>query len=131
MVNTINNYIKVKDELDVSTGEQLSDDELESLTSMQMKIQNWKSRITEMHPDIQKKFKALVKDYNTYRLNTRTSLEEERNLRSFDESLFALSELDAEIRLSFENANRFIFDLLRNNPFHFQMKSAYPFGMTG
>lgn len=96
MVNTINNYIKVKDELDVSTGEQLSDDELESLTSMQMKIQNWKSRIVEMHPEIQKKFKALVKDYNTYRLNTRTSLEEERNLRSFEESLTALSELDAD-----------------------------------
>lgn len=46
MTNTINNYLKIKDELDIKTGQQLSDDQLEELTWMKSQIGNWAERAT-------------------------------------------------------------------------------------
>ena len=40
MTNTINNYLKIKEELDITTGQQLSDDQLEELTWMKSQIDN-------------------------------------------------------------------------------------------
>ena len=48
MTNTINNYLKIKDELDIKTGQQLSDDQLEELTWMKSQIGNWAERATSM-----------------------------------------------------------------------------------
>lgn len=52
MTNTINNYLKIKDELDIKTGQQLSDDQLEELTWMKSQIGNWAERATSMSGEI-------------------------------------------------------------------------------
>lgn len=52
MTNTINNYLKIKDGLDIKTGQQLSDDQLEELTWMKSQIGNWAERATSMSGEI-------------------------------------------------------------------------------
>lgn len=52
MTNTINNYLKIKDELDIKTGQQLSDDQLEELTWMESQIGNWSERATAMSGEV-------------------------------------------------------------------------------
>ena len=52
MTNTINNYLKIKDELDIKTGQQLSDDQLEELTWMKSQIGNWAERATSMSGEV-------------------------------------------------------------------------------
>lgn len=52
MTNTINNYLKIKDELDTKTGQQLSDDQLEELTWMKSQIGNWAERATAMSGEV-------------------------------------------------------------------------------
>lgn len=52
MTNTINNYLKIKDELDIKTGQQLSDDQLEELTWMKSQIGNWSERVTAMSGEV-------------------------------------------------------------------------------
>lgn len=52
MTNTINNYLKIKDELDIKTGQQLSDDQLEELTWMKSQIGNWVERATAMSGEV-------------------------------------------------------------------------------
>lgn len=52
MTNTINNYLKIKDELDIKTGQQLSDDQLEELTWMKSQIGNWAERATAMFGEV-------------------------------------------------------------------------------
>lgn len=52
MTNTINNYLKIKDELDIKTGQQLSDDQLEELTWMKSQIGNWAERAIPMSGEV-------------------------------------------------------------------------------
>lgn len=52
MTNTINNYLKIKDELDIKTGQQLLDDQLEELTWMKSQIGNWSERATTMSGEV-------------------------------------------------------------------------------
>lgn len=52
MTNTINNYLKIKEELDIKTGQQLSDDQLEELTWMKSQIGNWAERATSMSGEV-------------------------------------------------------------------------------
>ena len=52
MTNTINNYLKIKDELDTKTGQQLSDNQLEELTWMKSQIGNWAERATAMSGEV-------------------------------------------------------------------------------
>ena len=52
MMNTINNYLKIKDGLDIKTGQQLSDEQLEELTWMKSQIGNWSDRATAMSGDV-------------------------------------------------------------------------------
>lgn len=52
MANTINNYLKIKDELNIKTVQQLSDDQLEELTWMKSQIGNWAERATSMSGEV-------------------------------------------------------------------------------
>lgn len=52
MTNTINNYLKIKNELDIKTGQQLSDSQLEELTWMKSQIGNWAERATAMSGEV-------------------------------------------------------------------------------
>lgn len=53
MTNAINEYLKIKDDIDIRTGQQLSDSQLEELTFIQSQINNWKSRRDDMFSQIE------------------------------------------------------------------------------
>lgn len=53
LINTINNYLKVKNDLDSRTGQQLSDDQLEELTWMKSQLSNWYERGIAMSGEVE------------------------------------------------------------------------------
>lgn len=65
MTNTINNYLKIKDELDIKTGQQLSDDQLEELTWMKSQIGNWAERATSMSGEVKSAIGNVIGNLNS------------------------------------------------------------------
>ena len=65
MTNTINNYLKIKDELDIKTGQQLSDDQLEELTWMKSQIGNWSERTTAMSGEVKSAIGSILGNLNS------------------------------------------------------------------
>lgn len=66
MTNTINNYLKIKDELDIKTGQQLSDDQLEELTWMRSQIGNWSERATAMSGEVKSAIGSVLGNLNSF-----------------------------------------------------------------
>lgn len=66
MTNTINNYLKIKDELDIKTGQQLSDDQLEELTWMKSQIGNWAERATAMSGEVKSAIGNVIGNLNSF-----------------------------------------------------------------
>lgn len=52
ILNTINSYIKIKDDIDIRTDEQLSDEQLEELTWLKSQISNWQSRASQLSSEV-------------------------------------------------------------------------------
>lgn len=52
MLNTITNYTKIKDDIDVRTGQQLSDEQLEELTWLKSQIGNWQDRANQLSSEV-------------------------------------------------------------------------------
>lgn len=52
MLNTITNYTKIKDDIDVRTGQQLNDEQLEELTWLKAQIGNWQDRANQLSSEI-------------------------------------------------------------------------------
>lgn len=52
MLNTITNYTKIKDDIDVRTGQQLSDEQLEELTWLKSQISNWQDRASQLSSEV-------------------------------------------------------------------------------
>lgn len=66
MTNTINNYLKIKDELDIKTGQQLSDDQLEELTWMKSQIGNWSERATAMSGEVKSAIGSVLDNLDSF-----------------------------------------------------------------
>lgn len=66
MTNTINNYLKIKDELDIKTGQQLSDDQLEELTWMKSQIGNWAERATAMSGEVKSAIGSVLGNLDSF-----------------------------------------------------------------
>lgn len=66
MTNTINNYLKIKDELDIKTGQQLSDDQLEELTWMKSQIGNWAERATAMSGEVKSAIGSVIGNLDSF-----------------------------------------------------------------
>ena len=66
MTNTINNYLKIKDELDIKTGQQLSDDQLEELTWMKAQIGNWSERATAMSGEVKSAIGSVLGNLDSF-----------------------------------------------------------------
>lgn len=66
MTNTINNYLKIKDELDIKTGQQLADDQLEELTWMKSQIGNWAERATAMSGEVKSAIGNVIGNLNSF-----------------------------------------------------------------
>lgn len=52
MLSTITNYTKIKDDIDVRTGQQLSDEQLEELTWLKSQIGNWQERASQLSSEV-------------------------------------------------------------------------------
>ena len=52
MTNAINEYLKIKDDIDIRTGQQLSDSQLEELTWMKSQLSNWAKRAETMSGEV-------------------------------------------------------------------------------
>lgn len=52
MLNTITNYTKIKDDIDVRTGQQLNDEQLEELTWLKSQIGNWQNRANQLSGEV-------------------------------------------------------------------------------
>lgn len=63
ITNTINEYLKIKDDIDIRTGQQLSDSQLEELTFIQSQINNWKSRRDDMFSQIEEPLREEFKQW--------------------------------------------------------------------
>lgn len=66
MANTINNYLKIKDELDIKTGQQLSDDQLEELTWMKSQTGNWSERATAMSEEVKSAIGSVLGNLDSF-----------------------------------------------------------------
>lgn len=66
MTNTINNYLKIKDELDIKTGQQLSDEQLEELTWMKSQIGNWAERATAMSGEVKSTISDVIGNLDSF-----------------------------------------------------------------
>lgn len=66
ITNTINNYLKIKDELDIKTGQQLSDDQLEELTWMKSQIGNWSERATAMSGEVKSAIGSVLGNLDSF-----------------------------------------------------------------
>lgn len=66
MTSTINNYLKIKDELDIKTGQQLSDDQLEELTWMKSQIGNWSERATAMSGEVKSAIGSVLGNLDSF-----------------------------------------------------------------
>ena len=66
MTSTINNYLKIKDELDIKTGQQLSDDQLEELTWMKSQIDNWAERATAVSGEVKSAIGNVTDNLNLF-----------------------------------------------------------------
>lgn len=52
MLNTVTNYTKIKDDIDIRTGQQLSDEQLEELTWLKSQIGNWQDRANQLSSEV-------------------------------------------------------------------------------
>ena len=66
MINTVNNYLKIKNELDIKTGQQLSDDQLEELTWMKSQTVNWSERATAMSGEVKSAIGSVLGNLDSF-----------------------------------------------------------------
>lgn len=85
MLSTITNYTKIKDDIDVRTGQQLNDEQLEELTFIQSQINNWQSRRDEMFSLIEQ---PLREELNNWELDSNLEkLLQSKNSKQFIKNL--------------------------------------------
>lgn len=64
--NTIKNYVKIKDDLDVRTGEVLSDEQLQELTWMKSQLGNWTDRATAMSGEVKQVIGKVIGNLDSF-----------------------------------------------------------------
>lgn len=65
MTKTISDYLKIRDDVDIRTGQQLSDDQLEELTWMKSQIGNWAERATAMSGEVKSAIGNVIGNLNS------------------------------------------------------------------
>lgn len=65
MTKTISDYLKIRDDIDIRTGQQLSDDQLEELTWMKSQIGNWAERATAMSGEVNSAIGNVIGNLNS------------------------------------------------------------------
>lgn len=65
MTKTISDCLKIRDDIDIRTGQQLSDDQLEELTWMKSQIGNWAERATAMSGEVKSAIGNVIGNLNS------------------------------------------------------------------
>lgn len=65
ITKTISDYLKIRDDIDIRTGQQLSDDQLEELTWMKSQIGNWAERATAMSGEVKSAIGNVIGNLNS------------------------------------------------------------------
>ena len=65
MTKTISDYLKIREDIDIRTGQQLSDDQLEELTWMKSQIGNWAERATAMSGEVKSAIGNVIGNLNS------------------------------------------------------------------
>lgn len=60
MLNTISNYTKIKDDIDVKTGQQLSDEQLQELSWLKSQITNWQDRASQLSGEVKPTISTII-----------------------------------------------------------------------
>lgn len=60
MLNTISNYTKIKDDIDVRTGQQLSDEQLQELSWLKSQITNWQDRASQLSGEVKPTISTII-----------------------------------------------------------------------
>lgn len=66
MTSAINEYLKIKDDIDIRTGQQLSDSQLEELTWMKSQISNWTERATTMSGEVKSSIGSVIGNLESF-----------------------------------------------------------------
>lgn len=67
MFKKINDYIKIKNDIDIKTGQQLNDDQLEELTWIRGQIDNWNERSDKLVDELKPALSSLVSEFSAQR----------------------------------------------------------------
>lgn len=67
MSNTINSYLKIKDDIDIKTGQRLSDNQLEELTWIRSQINNWNTRSANLVEEVKPALSQVVSSLSNIR----------------------------------------------------------------
>lgn len=60
MLSTIANYTKIKDDIDVRTGQQLSDEQLQELSWLKSQITNWQDRASQLSGEVKPTISTII-----------------------------------------------------------------------
>lgn len=60
MLKAITNYTKIRDDIDIRTGQQLSDEQLEELTWLKSQIGNWQDRANQLSDDVKPMINSVI-----------------------------------------------------------------------
>lgn len=86
MTKTINDYLKIKDDIDTKTGQQLSDEQLEELTWMKSQLSNWSERATSMSGEVKSAIGSVIGNLDSLlRFNQQVRDFEGKQVRRDDE----------------------------------------------
>lgn len=83
MMQTINDYQKFKDDIDIKTGQQLSDEQLEELTWIRSQIEDWNKRADTITGELRPVFSSLVGSLTSAR-DMFDNLAKEEGMRATD-----------------------------------------------
>lgn len=122
LTKTINDYLKIKNDLDASTGQALSDSQLEELTWMKAQLNNWQDRASEMGGEVKTALSNVIGNLDGYyRFAHNAKLEEgksnkgitqrykdaeesEKKLKQAIDTLSLLSRVDGKVMARFLSA---------------------------
>ena len=60
MLSTITNYTKIKDDIDIRTGQQLSDEQLQELSWLKSQITNWQDRASQLSGEVKPTISTII-----------------------------------------------------------------------
>ena len=106
ITNTVKNYLKIKDKLDIRTGQMLSDEQLEELTWMKSQLGDWSKRAIDMSSEVKATLGKIIGNLDAFlRFNkqirtaegqlhtglTERYIQADKNIRNIEDNIAVLN----------------------------------------